>query len=61
MLRRRLIALIAATAAFFGIFAIPMAVPAGALTTTELGGSPLGLIKICLTVSAADQRLCISI
>lgn len=62
MLRRRLIAFVAALAALTGLFAVPMAAQAAAVTTTDLNSPiPLGLIKVCLTISAADQRLCISI
>lgn len=60
MIRRRVIAFVAATAAFVGVFAAP----AAALTTTNIPSAPpgpLGLVKFCITVTAADQRLCINL
>lgn len=59
MIRRRIIAFVAATAAFVGV----LAAPAAALTTTNLPSDPgpLNLVKLCITVKAADQRLCVVI
>ena len=59
MLRRRFVAFALATAAFVGV----LAVPASALTTTHLPSDPgpTGLLSFCITVKAADQRLCVNL
>lgn len=59
MMRRRLVAFVLAVGAFVGI----LAAPASALTTTHLPSDPgpTGLLSFCITVTAADQRLCINL
>jgi ABC-type sugar transport system substrate-binding protein len=59
---RRIIAIVAATLSLLGVAAIPMAAQAQAeVTHVPSDPGPVGLLRVCVIVRAADSGLCVHV